>query len=80
MSPEDLAGAVVASLVGALVMSELDAFAAQMEQERRMSNHARFEGTWAPHEVIPARVRRIIEGPSRAIERHAALEGHEVMA
>jgi len=47
MSPEDLAGAVVASLVGAVVMSELDAFAAQMEQERRMSNHGRFEGTWA---------------------------------
>lgn len=64
MNIEDLVDAVVATLAVAALMGELDVFAAQMEQERRMSNHARFEGTWVPHEAT----RRQLDGP--AAERH----------
>jgi len=69
--------AVVAAAAGQVLAEEARAALMRIEMDQRIENHARFEGTRAPHEAAIATARRRIRALDEAVERHAAHEGIE---
>jgi hypothetical protein len=58
-----------------LIKSNIDGVLADMRWQEQISNHARFEGTWTPHEVGLAVAGRELARYERAELNHAAAEG-----
>ena len=68
--PRALAGGIAGS-----IMANIDGAMLELQWEEQKSNHARFEGTWTPHEVALDVAGRKLAAYELAEMNHATAEG-----
>ena len=74
-----IALAPVAAVVGILLSDSIFSAIEEAELEQKLhtaqSNHARFEGTWTPHEMRLRAMDHMLDKYDKPVENHAAVEG-----